>query len=78
MLITNHDIKGKHVTRGGKTYMELQKYTINMRTKRLHVSFKNLFNGDRALGKSHKSIYRLFHLKGNPNFNCVAESYTTY
>ncbi|XP_021929744.1 protein takeout-like [Zootermopsis nevadensis] len=49
-LTTIHDIRGKPVTRGGETYLDLEKYIINMSTKKLHLSFKNLFNGDKALG----------------------------
>jgi len=32
--------------------MDLQKYLIKMSAKRVHINFKNLFNGDKVLGKS--------------------------
>jgi hypothetical protein len=51
-LITEHDIRGRPLTRGGDVYMDLQAYKIKMSTNRLHLNFKNLFNGDKALGKS--------------------------
>jgi hypothetical protein len=32
--------------------LDLQTYEIKMRTKKMNLNFKNLFNGDKALGKS--------------------------
>jgi hypothetical protein len=40
------------VTRNGQIYWDLQKYDIKMRTKHMSLIFRNLFNGDKALGKS--------------------------
>jgi len=51
-LVTYHHIKSKPVTRNGENYWDLQKYEISMRTKHMSMLFKNLFNGDKTLGKS--------------------------
>jgi hypothetical protein len=32
--------------------MDLQKYEIKMRAKKMHLNFRNLFNGDKTLGES--------------------------
>lgn len=40
------------MTRNGEIYWDLQKYDIKMRTKQMSLIFRNLFNGDKALGKS--------------------------
>jgi hypothetical protein len=58
-LVANHDIKGRPLDRGGDIYMDLQTYKLKLRTKRLHLNFKNLFNGDKALGKSFAGIVHL-------------------
>lgn len=55
-LITYHDIRGKPVTRKGDTYLDLQTYEIKMRTKKMNLNFKNLFNGDKALGETMNKV----------------------
>jgi hypothetical protein len=40
------------VTRNGEIYWDLQKYDIKLRTKQMSLVFRNLFNGDKNLGKS--------------------------
>ena len=40
------------MTRDGEIYWDLQKYEIDMSTKHMSLLFRNLFNGDKTLGKS--------------------------
>lgn len=74
-LITNHDIRGRPLTRKGDVYMDLQSYTIKMRTKRLHLNFKNLFNGDKTLGKS---FVGAVHLQIRPDSTFITGSSCNY
>ena len=50
-LVAYHHIKAKPVTRDGEIYWDLQKYEIDMSTKHMTLLFRNLFNGDKTLGK---------------------------
>lgn len=37
--------------RGGETYLNVTEFSFNIDTKKLHLHFENLFNGNKELGK---------------------------
>ncbi|CAO1387006.1 unnamed protein product [Diamesa hyperborea] len=54
MTLTNTDIKLKFtpkiIEKNGKQYLQADKFKLSFDTRRLYMSFENLFNGDKALG----------------------------
>ena len=44
--------KAVPVKRGAETYLNVTDFSFTIDTKRLHLHFENLFNGNRELGKS--------------------------
>lgn len=44
--------KPKVLEKNGKQYIQTEKFQLEFDTSRLHVNLENLFNGDKALGKS--------------------------
>ncbi|KAK9501904.1 hypothetical protein O3M35_012539 [Rhynocoris fuscipes] len=43
-------LKGHEVTKAKNKYMEVDKFTVQIETSKLHIYLGNLFNGDKALG----------------------------
>lgn len=52
--LANTDIKLKFtpkiIEKNGKQYLQADKFKLSFDTRRLYMSFENLFNGDKALG----------------------------
>lgn len=45
-------IYGKPLKKNGVEYMDVEKIALTFTTSRMHLNLSNLFNGDKALGKS--------------------------
>lgn len=43
---------GKPLKKNGVEYMDVEKITLTFTTTRMRLDLSNLFNGDKALGKS--------------------------
>ncbi|KAE8747578.1 hypothetical protein FOCC_FOCC005738 [Frankliniella occidentalis] len=41
---------GKELVKDGVTFMEVDKFNFDFETKKLHLNFQNLFNGNKDLG----------------------------
>ncbi|XP_046393508.1 protein takeout-like [Ischnura elegans] len=44
--------QGKHVKRDGKTYLQIEKYIVDIKPKSAYMNLGNLFNGDAVLGET--------------------------